>query len=111
MDKETAQYIVRFHDALLTMKEQQGIRHHSSTVKLQDREDGRKAYKKVGWLSDNSGVLQLLKDGYDHFLIETAKRIMSEHPDKVHLNHCPKCGRLARTPKSRQCRYCLHDWH
>ena len=26
-------------------------------------------------------------------------------------NNCPKCGKLARTPKAKQCRYCFYNWH
>lgn len=37
-----------------------------------------------------------------------AKRILKDNPSI--LNNCPKCGRLARTPKARQCRFCGNKW-
>lgn len=36
---------------------------------------------------------------------------MKEAPEKVFLNNCPKCNKLARTPYARQCRHCGHSWH
>lgn len=39
-----------------------------------------------------------------------AERILRNHRNEV-INNCPKCGKLARTPKAQQCRYCQYDWH
>ncbi len=38
-----------------------------------------------------------------------ATRILKKHPEVI--NNCPKCKRLARTPKAKQCRYCFHSWY
>ena len=27
------------------------------------------------------------------------------------VNRCPSCGKVARTPKARQCQWCFFDWH
>jgi hypothetical protein len=27
------------------------------------------------------------------------------------VNRCPCCGRVARTPRAKQCVWCPHDWH
>lgn len=27
------------------------------------------------------------------------------------INRCPKCSKIARTPKAKQCPWCFHDWH
>lgn len=50
--------------------------------------------------------------GYDveEFKIAIANRILNDHYEEV-INNCPKCGKLARTPKAKQCRYCQFDWH
>lgn len=37
-----------------------------------------------------------------------ATRLLHDHKDI--LNNCPICGRLARTPKAKQCRHCEHKW-
>lgn len=117
MDNETAKYIVDYFSYLMTDKEKLAIRHTMSTLKLDsaDKTDSlsslTKVYKEHGWLTTDQDALDLLKDGYDNFVIRVATRILSEHRDKIFLNYCPECGQLARTPKAKQCRQCGTDWH
>ncbi|MBI1286031.1 MAG: hypothetical protein GC178_00470 [Flavobacteriales bacterium] len=113
MDQETAHYIVEHYRSLMIEKEKRAQRHHFSTVKIGDEasEARQRVYQKMFWLSNDPEILALLDGGYERFEIHTASRILSEHEDEVFLNHCPKCGRLARTPKAKQCRYCGNDWH
>ena len=40
-----------------------------------------------------------------------AEIILKDYSDEVFFNNCPKFGKLARTPKSKQCRFCGYDWH
>jgi len=40
-----------------------------------------------------------------------AALIIDKHSKKVFFNYCMDCGRLARTPQAKQCRYCGLDWH
>ena len=42
---------------------------------------------------------------------QIANTVLKDFPDEVNFNNCPKCNKLTRTPFSKQCRYCLHDWH
>jgi ribosomal protein L37E len=35
--------------------------------------------------------------------------LIAKNPE-IFLNYCPKCGALARTPKSKNCRHCGYDW-
>ena len=37
-----------------------------------------------------------------------AKRILKDNPNII--NNCSKCGKLARTPRARQCRHCGYKW-
>ena len=37
-----------------------------------------------------------------------AKRILEDNPSII--NNCSKCGKLARTPRARQCRHCGNKW-
>lgn len=114
MDTETAKYIATYFSQLLTVKEKLAIKHAHSIIKLDTDDESTNRYKiylKVGWLSGDKDVQELLKDGYDNFEIKVASRILNEHEDKVFLNYCPKCKKLARTPFAKQCRYCGNDWH
>ncbi len=41
-----------------------------------------------------------------------AERIYTTFNDEIIIkNVCPKCGKMKRTPKAKQCRYCYFDWH
>lgn len=108
-----ALYTINYFSSLLNDNEKRALRHVGSTFKLQDTDNEGlvNSYYSVGWLSKDPEVLYLLIKGEDHFLINCARRIVTEHPDKVFFNLCPRCGKLARTPQARLCRFCGHDWH
>jgi hypothetical protein len=63
------------------------------------------------WISKRKDIQDFLKNGFEEFEITVAKRIITETPDQVFLNNCPKCKKLARTPFAKQCRYCKYNWH
>ena len=95
MDKETANYIVNFYTNLLTVEEKLAIKHINSTIKLGlDETHANNStvinmYKKRGWLTENENILSLLTDGYDAFLINVAKRVLSYNSHQIFLNNCP----------------------
>ncbi|HVW98178.1 MAG TPA: hypothetical protein VHA56_19560 [Mucilaginibacter sp.] len=110
---EKAEYIIRFYSSLLTSQEASALRHHRSTIKLEgiNTTPLTRTYLKVGWLSDDPAILNYLNEGYMQFLLNCAQRILADHPDKIYFNFCPTCGKLARTPFAKQCRYCKEEWH
>lgn len=63
------------------------------------------------WATDDPRVLALLANGKKAFVSALEKRLLTDHPGKVLINRCPKCGGITRTPKARQCRFCHHSWH
>lgn len=115
MDNETAKYIINYFSKLLTDAERMAIKHTTSTYKLEcstsDNSNLTRVYREKGWLTSDQSVLDLLKDGYEKFELNVANRILSRNSEKVFLNNCPKCNRLARTPYAKQCRHCGHSWH
>jgi hypothetical protein len=113
LNQELANYIITYFGELLTVQEKAALKHQHSLIKLEgdENEQRTKLYYRQGWLSKDAEVLDLLSAGPDHFLIKCAGRILKERPDKVYLNFCPKCNKLARTPEAKQCRYCHYDWH
>jgi hypothetical protein len=62
-------------------------------------------------VSSEPQVLALLKHGKEAFIEAVCARILHEHGDEVFLNHCPKCGALARRPQAKQCPKCFFSWH
>lgn len=115
MDKETAAYIRNYFSNLMTNDEKLALKHHIYTYKVDnstsDSTNMRKLLIEQGLISTEPEILNFLKNGYEDFEFKVAKRIMSETPDKVFFNMCPKCNKLARTPYARQCRFCGYSWH
>lgn len=113
MNRETVQYVFTYFGHLMTEEEQVAWRHYSSTLKLEgnNNQTVTSFYEKHGWLSNDSVALGLLKDGYENFEMNVAKRILINNEGQIFLNKCAKCDLLARTPNAKQCRYCGYDWH
>jgi coproporphyrinogen III oxidase-like Fe-S oxidoreductase len=116
MDNELSKYIVNYFTDLLTDKEKLGLKHLKSKYKIEhsDNKDNIEqrvqAYKKMGWLTEDKEILDLVRGGEEELDRKIADRILENHRDKVFINNCPSCGRLARTPFARQCRHCGHNW-
>lgn len=102
-----------YFKAFMTKKESQAWKQWSTAFKMGGNPyaDRVKISLERGWLSEDSEILDLLKNGYNEFEINTAKRILQQNQDSVILNNCPKCGKLARTPNAKQCHNCKYDWH
>lgn len=119
VDLELAGYIIRYHSKLLSKKERLAYRHLMGTLKsMRGRTDEAAQLEALktkshlrDLLSSDPEVLELARDGYEAFAIQTGRRVYSEHGERLGLNCCLKCGRLARTPRAKQCRHCRHDWH
>ncbi|WP_459209087.1 hypothetical protein [Aquimarina rhabdastrellae] len=73
---------------------------HPKLIQLRDRH-----------ISTDQNVLKLLENGFEEFKVKSATRIYKEHKNELKLNLCPKCGKIARTPNAKQCRFCCYDWH
>jgi hypothetical protein len=116
-------YVFTFYRHLMSERERLAYSHLVGTMKLSHGRSDAKAQEEARagkrppyglasqWLSDDSEVLRLARDGYEAFVESTGERIFRDHRDQIVLNYCPKCGQLARTPKARQCWACRHDWH
>lgn len=114
---QVARYVVNWFGHLMTPLERRAQRHLSAVMKAthgkSDREAQREAQKTLNsrWMSNDPDVLQLTGEGYEAFVERTAERIQNNCRNEVLFNRCPRCGRLARTPTAKQCRFCGHDWH
>lgn len=95
MTDEAIAYILDHYPHLLTLEEAAALKQSIS---------GQETVRNVA-------VQELLKNGPTAFRRHTAERIVKDHAEEIFFNTCPRCGKLARTPKARQCRYCRDDWH
>lgn len=73
--------------------------------------EGLAWHKQIGRYSDDPKIQAMIAEGFEAFKIKVATRIFNEHKDELDLNLCPQCGKIARTPKARQCRFCGYTWH
>jgi hypothetical protein len=113
VDIETAKYISNYYHHFFNEKEIIAHKHLNSLFKLdgEPQDSPRyKIYKRKGWITSDRDALELIKNGDTEFFINTAKRIIKECREEIFLNNCPDCGKLARTPKARQCRHCGNKW-
>ena len=54
-------------------------------------------------------VVEAFSHDHEAFRIAVRDRILRDHPEVV--AKCPKCHRVLRTPRAKQCRWCYFDWH
>lgn len=95
----------------MTDDEKLALKYQMYTYKTEGNPKMRKMIVDRGWISEQPNIKEYLKDGYEEFEFNVARRIMQETPEKVFLNNCPKCNKLARTPYAKQCRHCGYNWH
>lgn len=111
MDKELVRYILDYFSNLMTTDEKLALQHHMFMYKTEDDARMRQIMIQKEWISQQDEVKKMLDDGFESFERKVAERILRETPDKVFLNTCLKCHKLARTPFAKQCRHCGYDWH
>ena len=42
--------------------------------------------------------------------IRIATLLLENYSHNIFFNNCTNCGKLARTPNAKQCRFCGYDW-
>jgi len=108
VNPDLAYYVVRYYPNLMTDVEQRANGHLIATLKAtmgrddtgaQEEAKQKKIYRRL--ISDDPEVLELSRDGLQAFRARTATRILQDHGNDVFLNHCPRCHKLARTPRSK----------
>ena len=115
-DEELDYYVARFYKHLMTPTERAAHAHltvaESITHGLSTEEAQRELLEHPSpSISHDPAVLQLAAKGLDRFLRDVRDRILHDHAEAVHLNCCPRCGALTRTPHAQWCPSCGHDWH
>jgi len=101
IDNELLEYIFQYYPDFFSTNETLAHQHAWATAKTRARSRKDQLKSQLNdMFSNDSEVLKF-----------TAKRIYNEHKDDLNLNLCPKCLKIARTPKAKQCRFCFHNWH
>jgi hypothetical protein len=100
MDNELSRHIVTYFTDLFTDKEKLGLKHLKSKYKIEHShsreniEQRVQAYKRMGWLSEDKEILELVSGGEEELERKIADRILAQHRDKVFINNCPISGTL-----------------
>jgi hypothetical protein len=105
--------IMRYHDHLLTAFERAVSRVFLLRWKAQayGKPDLETRERKHIEGSEDPRIDSVLERGYETFCREVTDRVLGDPRSAVTLNRCPKCGRIVRTPRAKQCMWCYHDWH
>ena len=65
--------------------------------------------KKKEKLEKRPEIVILLSADLSSFGAIVCERFLEEHREII--ARCPRCEKLLRTPRAKQCRWCFHDWH
>ena len=85
-----------------------GLTEHGEEVTRKTALAEFKMEKVYGFKDDKTNNLVNL--GKEKMEIAIAERLLKDSKKEI-INNCPKCQKLARTPKAKQCRHCGHNWH
>ena len=108
---ELTQYIFHNYRGLMTPAEKSVYLALIFGYKAEHSEsEDMKRHLQARFASTEPEVLTLLEGGAREFYITTRNRILRDHGKEIFLNHCPKCGALARTPKACLCPACNYTW-
>jgi hypothetical protein len=109
---ELTKYIFDNYAYLMTIPEKKVYKSILGEAKAENSDSPEmQSFLRRRMVSSEPQVLALLENGEDAFMESVRDRILRESADEVYLNHCPKCGALARRPQSKQCQKCFYSWH
>jgi hypothetical protein len=109
---ELADYIFNYCGKYFWENEKLANRHLNTLAKSNAANTAMyKVLQQRQWISNDPAVLELAKNGFEEYKRKVTERIFNEHKHELELNLCPICGKIARTPIAKQCRFCFHDWH
>jgi hypothetical protein len=111
-DRELTRYVWDFYVRLMTPFEQRIGR--AIMIRAKTRDAGSpgaaEAFRRWG----EAGVPEVeaaLAAGPEAFQRQVRDRLLRECDAEVFVNCCPRCARVVRTPRARQCFWCGFDWH
>jgi hypothetical protein len=108
---ELAVYIINYYPNLMTAEENAAHQFIVAQYKIEHANSPSTKEIPQTHVSTDPNVRALLADGAEAFFAGVRDRVLHDHPNEVFLNHCPRCGALAKTPTAKQCRKCFFSWH
>jgi hypothetical protein len=110
---EVIDYLFSHYTHLMTLAEKDAHRNFKLDARLQSNPPTSKEYMSGMYSLQiySLAVKELMINGWDTFRLNWTRRVLNWEADKIVINRCEKCEKLARTPLARQCRFCGYDWH
>lgn len=109
--EELKKYVLAHYSALFTEIEALAFQAAAAEYKAEHTSGplAEKIREKWG-ANGNLKVLEALKEGVLALRDRVFERLMNESSEEIKINRCPKCTRIARTSKAKQCPWCFHQW-
>lgn len=111
MNNDKIPYIINYFSHLMTHDEKLALKYKIFNANASENAKMRSMMIEKGWINASPEVVNFLENSCEKFELDIVKRILTETPEKVFFNNCPKCNKLARTPYAKQCRFCSYSWH
>lgn len=113
-ERALTEYVWKHYQHLMTPFELRVGLYSVPILSDMENEKGRRIYEYCetthGHVEDKDVIDAFPRDLYS-FRQSTQQRLMRECSDGIHVNRCPKCSRIVRSPSARQCPWCKHRWH
>ena len=111
MDEELKKYLIKKCQSWMLPEEKKAIKQiELRESEIYNAEKSKLAQKKmelVYGIGDEK-TDNLVALGKERLEYKIANRLLKDNNGII--NKCPKCGKLARTPKAKQCKYCGNKW-
>ena len=105
-------YVLEHFYHLFTELEKLGFKAAMAEEKAKNSSSNMAKMLRDRWGSKNNpDVVKALSNGYEEFREAVFQRLMNDHSNDIEINRCPKCNKIARTPRAKQCRWCFYQWH
>ena len=91
----------------------QGLLISGSKVRVLDGPPNESGISRTPGIPDSAKCLIVARyvQRLDEAYRRAGQRVPREVRDLSFISRCPRCGRIVRTPRARQCMWCHHDWH
>ena len=112
-DQWLTHFIWKYYSHLMNKSELKAMRVLRLQAKAEPLEEDRMRRpfeRKISEALSDPKVQRLLRNGGAAFRRAARDRVLSRHRWRIKLNRCPACHRIPRTPRAKQCPWCLEQW-
>jgi hypothetical protein len=81
---------------------------HVSRLAGEDSERRERLVRKAG--CSEEAMQEVAERDLENTIREVSEAALQREGSNIFINRCPKCHRLARTPRAKQCQWCYHSW-